>query len=57
MGVELLAKTKQEIHIKVQVRNSRLTWLFSTIYTSLRSEERSIFWDNLAKVVELHNLP
>ena len=55
--VELLAKTEQEIHIEVQVRNSRLTWLFSTIYTSLRSEERSIFWDNLAKVVELHNLP
>ena len=55
--VELLAKTEQEIHIEVQVRNSRLTWLFSTIYTSPRSEERSIFWDNLAKVVELHNLP
>ena len=40
--VELLAKTEQEIHIEVQVRNSRLNWLFSTIYASPRSEERSI---------------
>ncbi|XP_065639085.1 uncharacterized protein LOC136071559 [Quercus suber] len=54
--VELLAKTEQEIHIEVQVCNSNLTWLFSAIYANPRSEERSILWDNLAKVAELHKL-
>ncbi|XP_050251353.1 uncharacterized protein LOC126698278 [Quercus robur] len=54
--VELLAKTEQEIHIEVQVRNSRLNWLFFAIYASPKSEERSILWDNLAKVAELHKL-
>ena len=55
--VELLAKIEQEIHIEVQVRNSRLNWLFSAIYASPKSEERSILWDNLANVAELHKLP
>ena len=55
--VQLLAKTEQEIHVEVQVRNSRLTWLFSAIYASLRSEERNILWENLTRVAELHNLP
>ena len=55
--VELLAKTKQEIHAEVKVRTSRLTWLFSAIYASPRSEERCILWENLTKVAELRNLP
>ena len=55
--VELLAMTEQEIHVEVQVRNTRLTWLFSAIYASPRSEERNILWENLAKVAELHKLP
>nr|XP_023873887.1 uncharacterized protein LOC111986485 [Quercus suber] len=55
--VELLAKTEQEIHAKVKVRTSRLSWLFSAIYASPRSEERCILWENLTKVAELHKLP
>ena len=55
--VELLAKTEQEIHVEVKVRASRLTWIFSAIYASPRSEERCILWENLTKVAELHKLP
>ena len=40
--VEALAKTKQEIHVKVKVRSLNLTWLLSAIYASPRSEERCI---------------
>ena len=39
--VELLVKTKQEILVEVKVRNSRLIWLFSTIYASPRSEKEA----------------
>ena len=39
--VELLTKTKQEILVEVKVRNSRLIWLFSTIYASPRSEKEA----------------
>ncbi|XP_050259987.1 uncharacterized protein LOC126705076 [Quercus robur] len=55
--VELLAKTEQEIHVEVKVRASRLTWLFTAIYASPRSEERCILWENLTKVADLHKLP
>ena len=54
--VELLAKTEQEIHVEVKVRAFRLTWLFSAIYDSPRSEERCILWENLTKVAKLHKL-
>ena len=52
-----LAKTEQEIHVEVKVHTSNLSWIFSAIYTSPRSEERCILWNNLAKVTELHNKP
>ena len=55
--VEALARTEQEIHVEVKVRSSNLSSIFSAIYASPRSEERSILWDNLAKVAELHKLP
>ncbi|XP_075648752.1 uncharacterized protein LOC142619511 [Castanea sativa] len=55
--VQRLANTEQEIHVEVKVRSSNLTWLFSAIYASPRSEEKIILWNNLAKVAELHNLP
>ncbi|KAL4594268.1 hypothetical protein ACB092_12G008400 [Castanea dentata] len=54
--MESLAKTEQEIHIEVKVRSSSLSWIFSAIYASPRSEERCILWENLAKVVDLHSL-
>ena len=41
----------------MKVRSSNLSWIFSAIYASPRSEERSILWDNLSKVAELHKLP
>nr|XP_023904370.1 uncharacterized protein LOC112016096 [Quercus suber] len=55
--IEELAKTEQEIHVEVKVRASNLSWIFSAIYTSPRSEERCILWNNLSKVAELHNKP
>lgn len=36
--VGALAKTEQEIHAKVKVRSSNLSWIFSDIYASPRSE-------------------
>ncbi|XP_050280312.1 uncharacterized protein LOC126721302 [Quercus robur] len=55
--VSTLASTEQEIHVVVKVMNSNSSWLFTAIYASLRSAERHIFWDNLNKVAELHNMP
>ena len=37
-----LAKTEQEIHVEIKVRASNLSWVFSAIYASPRSEERCI---------------
>ena len=54
--VEAMAKTEQEIHVEVRVRSSNLSWIFSAIYASPKSEERCILWENLAKVAELHSL-
>ena len=53
--VQELAKTEQEIHIEVKVRASNLSWIFSAIYASPKSEERFILWNNLSKVADLHN--
>ncbi|XP_075665186.1 uncharacterized protein LOC142634819 [Castanea sativa] len=55
--VQALANTEQEIHVEVKVRSFDFAWLFSAIYASLRSEGRQILWNNLSKVVELHNKP
>ncbi|XP_023928763.1 uncharacterized protein LOC112040093 [Quercus suber] len=54
--IQRLASTEQEIHVEVKVHSSNLSWIFSIIYASSRSEERIILWENLAKVAELHNL-
>ena len=40
MVIHELAKTEQEIHVKVKVRASNLSWIFSAIYASPRNEER-----------------
>ena len=55
--VTLLAKTEQEIHVTIKVRSSNLSWLFSAIYASPRFAERSILWNNLINVAELHSMP
>ncbi|XP_030941490.1 uncharacterized protein LOC115966387 [Quercus lobata] len=55
--VTLLAKTEQEIHVTIKVRSSNLSWLFSAIYASPRFAERSIQWNNLINVAELHSMP
>lgn len=55
--IEELAKTIQEIHVKVKVHTPNLSWIFFAIYASPRSEERCILWNNLTKVAELHNKP
>lgn len=55
--VSLLAKTEQEIHVTIKVRTSNLSWLFSTIYASPKFAERSVLWNNLINVAELHRMP
>lgn len=52
--VEELPTTKQEIHVEVKVSASNLSWIFSAIYASPKSEERGILWNNLSKVTKLH---
>lgn len=53
--VEQFASTEQEIHVGVKVLSSKLSWIFTPIYASLISAERCVLWENLSKVVELHN--
>lgn len=55
--IEKLAKTEQEIHVEIKGRALNLSWIFSAIYASPRSEERCILWNNLTKVAKLHNKP
>ena len=52
-----MANTEQEIHVKVKVLATNLSWIFSTVYASPRSVERCILWENLIKVADLHNKP
>ncbi|XP_023913300.1 uncharacterized protein LOC112024885 [Quercus suber] len=37
--------------------NSNTSWLFTAIYTSPKSAERHILWNNLNKVTDLHDMP
>ena len=55
--VEQLASIIQEIHAKVKVLPSNLSWILSAVYASPRSAERYILWENLIKVAGLHNKP
>ena len=55
--VTFLASTEQEIHTTVKVKNSDHCWLFTAIYASHRSAERHILWNNLNKVLDMHNMP
>ena len=57
VDVSPLANTEQEIHATVKVRNANSSWLFTAVYTSPRTAERHILWNNLIKTAELHNLP
>ena len=57
MEVIQLAKTEQKIHVVVKVCVSNHLWLLSSIYASPRFEERKLLWNNLAFVVDLHQLP
>ena len=43
--------------MEVKVLSSKLSWIFTPIYASPRSTERCVLWENLSKVVELHNKP
>lgn len=55
--VEQLANTEQEIHVEVKIRSSNLSWIFNAIYASPRSAERCVLWNNLSRVVDMHNKP
>ena len=57
VDVTLMEKTEQEIRVTIKVHNSNLSWLFSAIYASPRFAERSILWNNLRNVAELHSMP
>ena len=56
MEITQLAKTEQEIHVIVKVLSSNLSWILSCICASPRFAERRLLWDNLGKVLGLHNL-
>ena len=55
--IDQLATIEQEIHVEVKVLSSNLSWFFTAIYASPRREERSILWNNLSRVPEMHNKP
>lgn len=52
-----LAKTEQEIHVEVKVRNSNFSRVLSSIYASPKLEERKLLWNNLTAIAPLHHLP
>ena len=52
-----LAKTEQEIHVVVKVCALNSSWLLSSIYASPRLEERKLFWNNLATIAPMLELP
>lgn len=56
VDVSLILKTEQEIHVTVKVCASDFSWLFSVVYASPRFEERSILWNNLSTLAELHGM-
>ena len=55
--VSELSSTEQEIYTMVRDISSNSSWLMSAIYASPKFVERLLLWENLSKVVELHNLP
>ena len=55
--VEQLASIIQEIHAKVKVLPSNLSWILSAVYASPRIVERQVLWENLTKVAKLHSKP
>ena len=55
--VFVLSSTEQEIHARVKICCSNLSWFISLIYASPRLNERRILWSNLTKVAQLHQLP
>ncbi|XP_065619003.1 uncharacterized protein LOC136063048 [Quercus suber] len=54
--VTQMANIEQEIHVSIEVRSSDFSWVLFAVYASPRLEERTILWNNLATVVEYHNL-
>ena len=55
--IALLSKTEQEIHAKVKVCFTNVSWLLSAVYASPRNAERQVLLKNLMSVAELHNMP
>ena len=54
--VSLISKTEQEIHATVKVCASDFSWILSTVYACPRFEERSIIWNNMSALAELHSM-
>ena len=57
VDVSFLASSEQEIHSTVKVRSFNFSWMFSAVYASPRSAERSILWNNLSNIADLHKMP
>ncbi|XP_075670362.1 uncharacterized protein LOC142640157 [Castanea sativa] len=57
VGVSLLSKIEQEIHVSVKVRSLDSTYFFSAIYASPQLGERCVLWNNLCMFAKLHNMP
>ena len=49
-------KIEHEIHVTIKVRSSNSSWILFATYASPRSAKMHILWNNLSKVVDLHNL-
>ncbi|XP_075665849.1 uncharacterized protein LOC142635595 [Castanea sativa] len=52
-----LAMSEQEVHLLVKVISTTLEFIFTTVYASPRFHERSILWNNLKNVADLHDKP
>lgn len=57
LNVTDVACTPQEIHCMIQVSRSPNKWLFSAIYAHNDISSKSLLWDNLKRVADLHGGP
>ena len=54
--VEVVNKSKQEIHAIIKVFPNLLDWLLSGIYANPKLANRKFPWNNLRTIVNLNNI-
>ncbi|XP_050248751.1 uncharacterized protein LOC126696003 [Quercus robur] len=56
VDITLLSKMEQEINVTSKVCHYNCSWLLFVVYASPRLAKRSILWENLSTLSEMHSL-